>query len=140
VAKALHDIRCEVARQGEYWRCNSENDMNTEKEQSIDIEAFLQDQNAYLRETYGHLSATHTERVYSRMVKLTEEVGELADALLTQAGEQRVQKTAKCDAGGIKKEVADVLIATCLLSLAMDIDPLEAMREKAKIIIARRDT
>jgi NTP pyrophosphatase (non-canonical NTP hydrolase) len=114
--------------------------MNLEKEQSIDIETFLQDQSEYLRKTYGHLSATHTERIYSEMIKLTEEVGELADALLTQAGAQRLEKIKAHDVNSVKKEIADVLITTCLLALAMDIDPLEAMREKAKTIIARRDT
>ncbi len=70
----------------------------------------------YFRDTRPGQSAN--ERLFSRMVKLTEEVGEVSEAVLQEAGEQRNSKE-QCD---LDSELADVLITTLLLAATREED------------------
>jgi NTP pyrophosphatase (non-canonical NTP hydrolase) len=77
-----------------------------------------------------------TERLFSRMIKLTEEVGEVSEAVLQEAGEQRNSKE-KCD---LDSELADVLITTLLIAATRErdiwddaIETLERFRKKHTI-------
>ena len=72
------------------------------------------------------------EMAYGRMVKTTEEIGELSDAVLDYFGRQRADKNHNAD--NLALEVADVIIAVSILAKTFDIDVEQALRTKmAKI-------
>lgn len=58
------------------------------------------------------------ERLFSRTIKLTEEVGEVSEAVLQEAGEQRNNK----ETGDLDSELADVLITTLLIASTRESD------------------
>ncbi len=76
------------------------------------------------------------ERIFSRLTKLMEEVGEVSEAVLQEAGEQRNDK----DKSDLDSELADVLITVLLLSATREkdiwdgaIEILERFRKKHTI-------
>lgn len=72
------------------------------------------------------------EMAYGRMVKTTEEVGELSDAVLDYFGRQREDKQHNADE--LALEVADVIIAVSILAKTFNVNVEEALRTKiAKI-------
>ena len=72
------------------------------------------------------------EMAYGRMVKTTEEVGELSDAVLDYFGRQREDKQHNADE--LALEVADVIIAVSILAKSFNVNVEEALRTKiAKI-------
>ena len=72
------------------------------------------------------------EMAYGRMVKTTEEVGELSDAVLDYFGRQRSDKEHNAD--NLALEIADVIIAVSILAKAFNVNVEEALRIKiAKI-------
>ncbi len=72
------------------------------------------------------------EMAYGRMVKTTEEVGELSDAVLDYFGRQRDDKNHNAD--NLALEIADVIIAVSILAKTFDVNVEEALRTKmAKI-------
>jgi NTP pyrophosphatase (non-canonical NTP hydrolase) len=88
----------------------------------------------HFRETRPGQSAN--ERLFSRLTKLMEEVGEVSEAVLQEAGEQRNNKE-KCD---LDSELADVLITALLLAATREkdiwdgaIEILERFRKKHTI-------
>lgn len=88
----------------------------------------------YFRETRAGQSASL--RALSRLAKLTEEVGEVSEAVLQEAGEQRNSKE-PCD---LDSELADVMICTLLLAATREtdiwertIEILETFRKKHTI-------
>lgn len=78
----------------------------------------------------------HEKRILARAVKLSEEVGELADAVLGFNAMQRADK-AKKDKSNLSDEFADVIITTLLLALAMKVDIQKALEKKIEKINAR---
>ncbi|KKU90022.1 MAG: hypothetical protein UY20_C0002G0002 [Candidatus Yanofskybacteria bacterium GW2011_GWA1_48_10] len=74
------------------------------------------------------------KRLYRRVVKLMEELGELCDAILSYAGSQRQDKLSKYDPNRLSEEFADVLITLLLVGDLANIDVNKALRLKiAKI-------
>lgn len=72
------------------------------------------------------------EMAYGRMVKTTEEVGELSDAVLDYFGRQRSDKDHNAD--NLALEVADVIIAVSILAKTFNVNIEEALQTKiAKI-------
>ena len=72
------------------------------------------------------------EMAYGRMVKTSEEVGELSDAVLDYFGRQRSDK--EHNANELALEVADVIIAVSILAKTFNVNVEEALRIKmAKI-------
>lgn len=85
----------------------------------------------------GNPGSTQTERVFARMVKLTEEVGELADEVLASQGDQRKEKLEGKNEESLGNEVADVLITTLVLAASLNVDVPKALVKKIAKIEAR---
>ena len=68
------------------------------------------------------------EMAYGRMVKTTEEVGELSDAVLDYFGRQRSDK--EHNANELALEIADVIIAVSILAKTFNVNVEEALRTK----------
>ncbi len=77
------------------------------------------------------------ESVLARMVKLTEEVGELADEVLSSQGDQRTEKLAEKGDDALGNEVADVIITVLLLAAALKVDVPSALMKKIEKIRTR---
>jgi NTP pyrophosphatase (non-canonical NTP hydrolase) len=77
------------------------------------------------------------KRILARMVKLTEEVGELADEVLAHQGRQRKEKLDRHESGNLADEFADVIIAVFFLAKTMDINIPRALNQKIKKINQR---
>ncbi|MFC1609256.1 MazG nucleotide pyrophosphohydrolase domain-containing protein, partial [Patescibacteria group bacterium] len=65
-----------------------------------------------------------------KMVKLSEEIGELADEVLSFNLMQRDDKIEKHSLESVSGEVADVLITTLLLAKIMKVDVEDALQKK----------
>src|SRR5882724_99322 len=78
--------------------------------------------------------ADHARRALARTVKLSEEVGELAEAVLGSLGLQRKAKLAKQTQENLEGEFADVIITTFLISKTLKIDVPAAIGRKIKKI------
>jgi len=79
----------------------------------------------------------HEKRIMARMIKLSEEVGELSDEVLAFNAMQRKDKQKDYDGKNLPKEIADVLIVTLLLAKAMGVNIEEALRNKIEKINER---
>jgi len=69
------------------------------------------------------------QRVFARTMKIVEELGELADEILTSMNLQRKSKIAKFSHENVQDEFADVLASLVLLAIELDID-IEAVIQK----------
>ncbi|MDH4330920.1 MAG: hypothetical protein OEV93_05240 [Candidatus Moranbacteria bacterium] len=91
----------------------------------------------------GRLRKTHDnypdeeKRALARMVKLSEEVGELADEVLSFNSMQRDEKQANHNSDSLSEEVADVLIVTLLLAKTLGVDVEKALEKKIEKINKR---
>jgi NTP pyrophosphatase (non-canonical NTP hydrolase) len=75
--------------------------------------------------------------IFARMTKITEELGELCEAVLSYHSLQRKDKE-KLNKSDIEKEIADVLVGVFLLAKQMDIDFEKALEKKIEIIKSRK--
>ena len=80
---------------------------------------------------------TQTERLYSRTIKLNEEVGELCEEILAYNNDQRKDKLDNRSDNGLAHEIADVLITTLLIAESLNIDPNKALEQKIEKINKR---
>ncbi len=71
-------------------------------------------------------------RVFARTMKIVEELGELADDILTSMNLQRETKIAKFTRESMEDEFADVLGSLMLLANEMEIDVEQAITKKIK--------
>ncbi len=69
-------------------------------------------------------------RTFARMMKVTEELGELSDEILTSMNLQRDSKVAEFSRKNVEDEFADVLGSLILLAIEMNIDVEEAIQRK----------
>lgn len=76
-----------------------------------DLHKNLEKFDNYFR-THGE-TLTEKERLFSRVIKLNEEVGELCEAILTEFDSNQRQKDKEID---LDSELADVIICTLLLA------------------------
>ena len=98
--------------------------------------SFVKEEDVRLRVYYKDLSPTERERLYSRTIKLTEEVGELCNEILASQKDQRKEKL-KDNTKDLEEEFADVVITTILLALTAGIDIEKSLEEKMKKIEER---
>lgn len=75
------------------------------------------------------------EMAYGRMVKVSEEVGELADAVLSSFKRQRADKPDT--SGELGSEMADVILAVAVLARGLDINIKTALQDKMEKILKR---
>lgn len=73
---------------------------------------------------------SHRELLFSRMVKLGEEYGELCEHIMSSVGHGREDKVAAFDNQDLAKEFADVYIVLLLTARAADIDIKQAIQLK----------
>lgn len=73
---------------------------------------------------------TADQRIFARTMKIVEELGELADEILTSMNLQRNSKVAKFSQQNMKDEFADVLASMILLAIELDIDLDQVMKKK----------
>jgi NTP pyrophosphatase (non-canonical NTP hydrolase) len=92
-----------------------------------------------LVEEYKHISdflnekwplKSHDQRVFARTMKIVEELGELADEILTSMNLQRNSKIQSFTQENIEDEFADVLASLILLANEMDLDVEKIMKRK----------
>ncbi|MDO8443499.1 MAG: MazG nucleotide pyrophosphohydrolase domain-containing protein [Candidatus Azambacteria bacterium] len=101
-----------------------------------DLKKFIKKEDQRLRESYGNYK-DEEKRILARTVKLTEELGELCDEVLSYVSLQRKVKLDKHDKNNLPGEFADVVITTLLLAEVMKVDIEEALKGKIKKINAR---
>lgn len=90
---------------------------------------FITTEDKRLKKYYGNYS-DQEKRILARTVKLSEELGELCDEVLSFNTMQRKDKLKSHDGENLSEEFADVLITTLLLAKAMDVDIVEALKRK----------
>ena len=95
---------------------------------------FIEEWDEYLSKRTGHADREHK---FARMVKLSEEVGELASEILAAEGDQRKEKLQDKTREDLESEFADVLITLHLLARSYDVDLEEAARQKIERIRAK---
>lgn len=71
-----------------------------------------------------------SQRVFARTMKIVEELGELADEILTSMNLQRESKMAKFTQENVEDEFADVMASLILLAIELDIDIEAVMKKK----------
>lgn len=80
---------------------------------------------------------TQNERIFARMLKLTEELGELSNEVLTKMGLQRQSKIDAFKERHLEDELADVIGSALLLAIEMDVDIATIMKRKIAYTIDR---
>ena len=98
---------------------------------------FVRAEDERLRE--HHPSADGDRVVLARTVKLSEELGEFCNEVLSHSLLQRESKLEPFDKRDVRDEFADVVITALLLAESMDIDTETALDEKVEAIEARYD-
>jgi NTP pyrophosphatase (non-canonical NTP hydrolase) len=101
-----------------------------------DLIKFIKKEDKRLRERFGNYK-DEEKRILARTVKLTEELGELCDEVLSFNAMQRQEKLDKHDSDNLPDEFADVLITTLLLAEVMKVDVEKALKGKIKKINKR---
>lgn len=84
---------------------------------------------------YGYVDTE--KRILARTVKLTEEVGELCEEVLSHCAFQRREKLEGKDKDNLPGEFADVVIVAFLLAKTMDVDMVQALSDKMEKIKTR---
>jgi len=74
----------------------------------------------------------HNQRVFTRTMKVVEELGELSDEILTSMNLQRDSKIAKFSRENLEDEFADVFGSLILLGNELDIDIEKVVKKKIK--------
>ncbi len=77
------------------------------------------------------------KRILSRTVKLSEEVGELSEAILSYVNNQRAEKLEKFNKSDLDAEIADVIITAMVIARATKTDVNAAIIAKLKKIEKR---
>ncbi|TSC52231.1 MAG: Uncharacterized protein LiPW41_442 [Parcubacteria group bacterium LiPW_41] len=101
-----------------------------------ELSLFIKAEDARLRTMHGNSEDTE-KRLLAHSVKLSEEVGELSEIVLSYCSLQRKEKLNKFDKEHIPGEFADVIIVCALLANAMDVDLEDAIEKKIKVIEER---
>lgn len=72
------------------------------------------------------------QQIFTRTMKIVEELGELSDEILTSMNLARESKIAKFSQQNVEDEFADVLASLILLGNEMDIDVEKVIKRKLK--------
>jgi NTP pyrophosphatase (non-canonical NTP hydrolase) len=73
---------------------------------------------------------TDDQKVFTRTMKVVEELGELSDAILSSKGLQRESKLLEFEDHHLEEEFADVLGSLLLLAAELNIDVEKVITEK----------
>ncbi|RJQ24945.1 hypothetical protein C4565_09115 [Candidatus Parcubacteria bacterium] len=101
-----------------------------------ELSLFIQAEDTRLRSMHGNYE-DEEKRLLARTVKLSEEVGELSEMILSHCSFQRKEKLEVLSKEKISGEFADVIIVCALLAHAMGVDLEDAIEKKIKIIEER---
>lgn len=93
-----------------------------------DLQEFVSEQYDHLAGMFPDLYSNPEMLAYASMTKLSEETGELSEAVLENF--QRQRRTKQIESSAIPKEITDVLMVTLLLAHQFDIDINKALEEK----------
>lgn len=93
-----------------------------------DLVTAYQEIGNFLNERWPMKDRDH--RVFARTMKMVEELGELADEILTSMNLQRNSKIAKFSRENVEDEFADVLASLLLLGNELEIDVEAVMKRK----------
>lgn len=100
------------------------------------FQSFINDYDSILTSAKS-ASQTQNERILSRMVKITEEIGELSDEVLAYIGDQRESKLE--EQKDLEGEFADVIITKFLLAKTLNVNIPKALETKTKIIAEKHN-
>ena len=103
-----------------------------------DFLAFIDAHEATLRAKRPNEAADHRMYALTRLGKLTEEAGEVADAILTYYGAQRASKQKQPSTDSIAEELADMYIVLTVIAKHFDLDVYELLQRKAAKMEQRR--
>lgn len=99
-----------------------------------DIQQKLKDYELRLRIPFHSLTKKEKD-ILSRTVKLTEEVGELSNDILSILSLQRESKLKKFNKRNLYDEFADVILSTIILANTLRVDVSRAVKEKLKKVL-----
>ena len=74
------------------------------------------------------------ERIFSQMLKVSEETGELSEQVLWKFGWQRISKKDKISDEKLGNEIADVILATVRLGRLLDMDIEKLLEKKMEVL------
>lgn len=100
-----------------------------------DLKKFIKKYDKELKRRYPNEG--EVVRILARTVKLSEEVGELSDEILSYNNMQRNEKMDKKSKESAGDEFADVIITTLLLAESMNVDIEKVLDNKIKKIDKR---
>lgn len=100
------------------------------------LKEFVKIEDQRLNDRYKGLE-DEGKRVLARTVKLTEELGELCEEVLSHSSLQRKEKLDAHDKDNLPGEFADVILTTMLLAESMKVDIEKALEMKIEKINKR---
>lgn len=100
-----------------------------------ELHDFVKAEDQRLRDLYPY--ETEKEMIMARMVKITEEVGELSEQVLKSLAFQRKEKMIDVKKEDLAEELIDVLITSFLLAEAFEVDMESAIEKKVEKIKKR---
>ena len=101
-----------------------------------ELHEFIKAEDTRIRAMHGNYE-DEEKRLLARTVKLSEEVGELSEMILSHCSLQRKEKLEVLSNEKISGEFADVIIVCALLANTLGVDLEQAIEEKIKVIEAR---
>lgn len=101
-----------------------------------ELQQFAQLENERLGKLFDTIGNTE-KRILSQMIKLSEEVGELAEQVLANASMQRKGKVKTLSRKELEYEFADVLLVTILMADLMGVDIQKSLKRKIEKINKR---
>ncbi len=90
---------------------------------------FITDEDKRLKK-YHHYCKDNEKTILAQTIKISEELGELCDEVLSFSNMQRKDKLEKHNDESLAEEFADVLITTLLLAKNMNVDIEKALERK----------
>ncbi|MCR4326581.1 MAG: MazG-like family protein [Candidatus Roizmanbacteria bacterium] len=101
-----------------------------------ELQRVLKERSKDLRIEFTSLTKREKD-ILAKTVKLSEEVGELANDILATMSLQRKSKLEAFDKQNLYEEFADVVIACFALGIAMRVDMDRALRQKLDKILTK---
>jgi len=101
-----------------------------------DLLKFIEVEDKRLKKYYG-IYTDQEKIILARTVKLTEELGELCEEILSYVSLQRKEKLGNRGKKNLPEEFADIIITTLLLAKTMNVDVEKALGKKIEEISRR---
>ena len=103
-----------------------------------DLASFIDAQYEHLTSLFPDVYSHHEMLAYAALSKLTEETGELAEAVLSKFQRQRKTKAHKTTS--IEKEAADVIVVALLIAHQFNMNIPKMLQAKVEYLENRRST